>query len=199
MNTTTRIPKLFLTAQTVNPPRFPLHVPNESIADKHPINIQIFCRKLRFRCQRILCIIFGVQDQVRYTVSWQHWPFALYRQISHLPAPPPNRLFVISQILSVFQGLSLSFRRAGRREPWERGWTFSFVYFQVFLSFIHDPARMNTLKASCSVRNDYGVAYTHCKLYHQAFYRRLYDRLVSLLHSDCFLLFFLLFPSPSDF
>ena len=40
MNTTTRqtrIPKLFLTAQTVNPPRFPLHVPNESIAD---------CRKL---------------------------------------------------------------------------------------------------------------------------------------------------------
>ena len=74
MNTTTRISKLFLTAQTVNPPRFPLHVPNESIADKHPINIQIFCRKLRFRCQRILCIILGVQDQVRYTVSWLHWP-----------------------------------------------------------------------------------------------------------------------------
>ena len=85
MNTTTRIPKfrrtnayprdgpsllpkLFLTAQTVNPPQFPLHVPNESIADKHPINIQIFCRKLRFRCQRTLCIIFRVQDQVRYTV-----------------------------------------------------------------------------------------------------------------------------------
>ena len=57
MNTITRILKLFLTTQTVNPPRFPLHVPNESIADKHPINIQIFCRKLRFRCQRILCII----------------------------------------------------------------------------------------------------------------------------------------------
>ena len=33
MNITTRIPKLFLTAQTVNPPRFPLHVPNENIAD----------------------------------------------------------------------------------------------------------------------------------------------------------------------
>ena len=57
MNTTTRIPKLFLTAQTVNPLRFPLHVPNESIADEHLINIQIFFRKLRFRCQRILCII----------------------------------------------------------------------------------------------------------------------------------------------
>ena len=53
MNPTTRIPKLFLTAQTVNPPRFPLHVRNESIAAKHPINIQIFCKKLRFRCQRI--------------------------------------------------------------------------------------------------------------------------------------------------
>ena len=68
MNTTTRIPKLFLTAQKVNPPRFPLHVPNESIADKHPINIQIFCRKLRFRCQMTLRVIFGAQDQVRYIV-----------------------------------------------------------------------------------------------------------------------------------
>ena len=58
----TRIPKLFLTAQTVNPPGFPLHVPNESIADKHATNIQIFCKKLRFRCQRILCIIFGVGE-----------------------------------------------------------------------------------------------------------------------------------------
>ena len=37
------------------------------------------------------------------------------------------------------------------------------------------------------------------QLYHQAFYRRLYDRLVGLLDSDCFLLFFLLFSSPSDF
>ena len=49
--------ELFLTAQTENPPRFPLHVSNESIADKHPINIQIFCSKLRFRFQGILCII----------------------------------------------------------------------------------------------------------------------------------------------
>ena len=75
-------------------------VSNESIADKHPINIQIFCRKLCFRCQRILRIIFGVEDQVRYTASRLHWPaYALQRQILHLPAPPPNRLFVISQIL----------------------------------------------------------------------------------------------------
>ena len=49
MNTTTRIAKLFLTAQTVNPPRFPLHVQKKSIVDKHPINIQVLCRKLRFR------------------------------------------------------------------------------------------------------------------------------------------------------
>ena len=75
MNTTTSwIPKWFLTAQTVDPQRFLSPVPNESIADKHPINIQIFCRKLRFRCQRTLCIIFRVQDQVRYTVWWLHWP-----------------------------------------------------------------------------------------------------------------------------
>ena len=121
INTTawqTRIPKLFLTAQTLNPPRFPLHVPNEGIADKHPTNIQIFCRKLRFRCQRILCIIFGVQDQVRYTVSWLHWPvYSLYRLISHLPAPSPNRLFVMSQILGdtwpTFSRVSLS-RSVGR-------------------------------------------------------------------------------------
>ena len=61
MNTTTRqtrIPKLFLTAQTVNPPRFPLHVPNESIADKHPINIHIFCRKLRFPVKGF-CALFS--------------------------------------------------------------------------------------------------------------------------------------------
>ena len=117
-NTTTRIPKLFLTAQTVNPPRFPLHVPNESIADKHLINIQIFCRKLRFCWQRTLCIIFCVQDQVRYTVWWLHWPvYALQRQISHLPAPPPNHLFLISQILGdtwpAFSRVSRSVGRVG--------------------------------------------------------------------------------------
>ena len=109
----------------VNPPRFPLHVPNESIADKHPFNIQIFCRELRFCCQRILCINCGVQDQVRYTVSWLYWPVdTLWRQISHLPAPPPNRLFVNLPVsgrhmTSVFQGLSLS-RSIGRvgENPW---------------------------------------------------------------------------------
>lgn len=58
---------------------------------------------------------------------------------------------------------------------------------------------MNTLKASSSIRNDYGVAYAHCKLYHQAFYRRLYDRLVGTLDSNCFLSFFLHFSSPFEF
>ena len=47
-----------------------------------------------------------------------------------LTSPPPNRLFVISKILGdtwpAFSrvSLSLSLRRAGRREPWERGWLF---------------------------------------------------------------------------
>ena len=132
MNTTTRqtrIPKLFLTAQTVNPPRFPLHVPNESIADKHPISIQIFCRKLRFRCQRILCIIFGVQDQVRYTTdpaSRLHCLRSIETNLT-LTCPLPKS-FVCNlpasgrHVTSVFQGVSLSLRRAGRGEPRERGW-----------------------------------------------------------------------------
>ena len=50
INTTSRIPKLFLTAQTVNPPRFQLHVPNESIADKqpkHPEILQEHCKMKR--------------------------------------------------------------------------------------------------------------------------------------------------------
>ena len=127
MNTTTGIPKLFLTAQTANPPRFPLHVPNESIADKHPINIKIFCRKLRFRCERILCIqdhfkILCVQDQVRYTVT------CLRSVETNLTLTCPSlKSFVCNfpdsgrHVTSVFQVLSLSLRRAGRREPWERG------------------------------------------------------------------------------
>ena len=94
MNTTTRqtrIPKLFLTAQTVNPPRFPLYVPNESIAGKHPTNIQIFCRKLRFRCQRILCIIFRVQDEVRYaTDPASRLLSTLCRDKSHTYLPLPQ-------------------------------------------------------------------------------------------------------------
>ena len=129
MNCTTRIPNLFLTAQTMNPPRFPLHVPNESIADKHPISIQIFCRKLRCRCQRILCIIFGVQDQVSYTVSRLYWPvYAPERQISHLPVPPPS----LSLSLSRFVG------RVGENPANEvgslSGWTQQG-------SFLHEHAR----------------------------------------------------------
>ena len=47
---------------------------------------------LQFRCQRILCIIFGVQgfvltsqdlyDKVRYTVSWLHFPSTVCRDKS---------------------------------------------------------------------------------------------------------------------
>ena len=117
MNTTTRIPKLFLTAQTVNNLRFPLHVPNESIADKHPINIQIICRKLRFRCQRTLFIIFRVQDQVRYTMAALTCLCSVETNLT-LTCPSPKS-FVCNlpdsgrHVTSVFQGLSLS-RSVGR-------------------------------------------------------------------------------------
>ena len=129
MNTTTRIPKLFLTAQTVNPPRFPLHVPNESITDKHRINIQIFCRKLRFRCQR-LCALFSA-SKIKSGTQFHGCTdlSTLCRDNSHTHLPLPQILFfVISQILGdtwpAFSrfSLSLSLRRVGRREPWERGW-----------------------------------------------------------------------------
>ena len=114
---TMRIPKLFLTAQTVNSPRFPLHVPNESIADKHPINIQIICRKLRFRCQRTLFIIFRVQDQVRYTMAALTCLCSVETNLT-LTCPSPKS-FVCNlpdsgrHVTSIFQGLSLS-RSAGR-------------------------------------------------------------------------------------
>ena len=122
MNTTTRIPKLFLTAQTVNPPRFPLHVPNESIVDKHPINIQIFCRKLGFRCQRTLCIIrSGTQFDGCTDLS------TLCRDKSHTYLPLPQIVCLNSPRFwetrdQRFPGsLSLLLCRAGRREPWESG------------------------------------------------------------------------------
>ena len=35
--------------------------------------------------------------------------------------PPSELMLFRSHVTSVFQGLSLSLRRAGRREPWERG------------------------------------------------------------------------------
>ena len=118
MDTTTRIPKLFLTAQTANPPRFPWHVPNESIADKHPINIQIFCRKLHFRCQRTLCIIFRVQDHVRYSLMAA---LICLRSVETnlTPTCPSPKSFVCNlpdsgrHVTSVSQGLSLSLHGGG--------------------------------------------------------------------------------------
>ena len=120
MNTTTRIPKLFLTAQTMNSPRFPLHVPNESIADKHPINIQIFCRKLRFRCQRILCIILFRRSRSGQVHSFMAALTCLRSVEKNLTLNcPPLKSFVCylpdsgRHVTSVFQGLSPS-RRVGR-------------------------------------------------------------------------------------
>ena len=122
MNTTTRIPKLLLTAQTVNSPRFPLQPigPNESIADKHPINIQIFCRKLRFRCQRSLCIILfrrSRSDQVHSFMAALTCLCSVETNFT-LTYPSPKS-FVCNlpdsgrHVTSVFQGLSLS-RSVGR-------------------------------------------------------------------------------------
>ena len=102
----------------MNPPPFPLHVPNESIADKHATKIQIFCRKLCFRCQRILCIIFGVQDQVSYSFMAGLTCLRCVETNLTLSCPSPKS-FVCNlpdsgrHVTSVFQGLSLS-RFVGR-------------------------------------------------------------------------------------
>ena len=114
MNTPTRIPKLFLTAQTVgDPARFPLHVPNESIADKHPINIQIFCRKLRFRCQRILCIILFRRSRSGQVHSFMAALTCLRSVETNLTLTCPSpKSFVCNlpdsgrHVTSVFHGLS---------------------------------------------------------------------------------------------
>ena len=122
MNTTTRIPKLFLTAQTVNPLRFPLHVPNESIADEHLINIQIFFRKLRFRCQRILCIILfwrSRSGQVHSFMAALTWLRSLETNLTLTCPSPKSFVWTLldsgRHMTSVFQGLSPS-RSVGRVE-----------------------------------------------------------------------------------
>ena len=130
MNTTTRIPKLFLTAQTVNPLRFPLHVPNESIADEHLINIQIFCRKLRFRCQRILCIILfwcSRSGQVHSFMAALTWLHSVETNLTLTCLSPKSFAWTLPDfgrhVDQHFPGsLSLLLHRAGRREPWEWGW-----------------------------------------------------------------------------
>ena len=115
MNTTTRIPKLFLTEQTVNPLRFPLHVPNESIADEHLINIQIFCRKLRFRCQRILCIILfwrSRSGQVHSFMAALTWLHSVETNLTLTCPSPKSFAWTLPDfwrhVTSVFQGLSPS-------------------------------------------------------------------------------------------
>ena len=120
MNTTTRIPKLFLTAQTVNPLRFPLHVPNESIADEHLINIQIFFRKLRFRCQRILCIILfwrSRSGQVHSFMAALTWLRSVETNLTLTCPSPKSFVWTLldsgRHMTSVFQGPSPS-RSVGR-------------------------------------------------------------------------------------
>ena len=71
MNTTTRIPKLFLTAQAVNPPRFPLQLCQMKAS---LINIRLTFRysagSYAFAVKGFCTLFyFGVQDQVRYTTG----------------------------------------------------------------------------------------------------------------------------------
>ena len=121
MNTTTRqtrIPKLFLTAKTVNPSPCLLHVPNESIADKHETNIQIFCRKLRFRCQDF--VHYFRRSRSGQVHSFMAAPTCLRCVETNLKLTCPSpKSFVCNlpdsgrHVTSVFQGLSLS-RSEGR-------------------------------------------------------------------------------------
>ena len=110
-NTTTRIPKLFLTAQTVNPPPFPLHVPNERIADKHLQEITLLLAKdfvhyfLRSRSGQVHSLMAALTC-LRSTET-----------NLTLTCPSPNHLFLISQILGdtcpAFSRVSRSVGRVG--------------------------------------------------------------------------------------
>ena len=102
---------------------------NESIAAKHPINIQIFCRKLRFRCQRILCIISPFKNRSGTQLHGCTDLSTLCTDNSHTYLPLPQIVglyfprFWETRDQRFPGSLSLSLRRAGRREPWERGCT----------------------------------------------------------------------------
>ena len=77
--------------------RFPLRVP---IFEEE--RIQIFCSSLRFRCQRILCIIFGVQGFVLNSQADSFMAalsiYAMQRQFSHLSAPSLNPFNVTPEL-----------------------------------------------------------------------------------------------------
>ena len=127
MNTTTRIPKLFLTEQTVNPLRFPLHVPNESIADEHLINIQIFCRKLHFSLSKDFVHYFILAFKIRSGTQFHGCTDLTTLHKSHTYLPLPQIVCLNSPRFwetrdQRFPGsLSLLLCRVGRREPWEWG------------------------------------------------------------------------------
>ena len=108
-----KIVLLFLTAKTVNPPRFPLHVPNESIADKHPSNIQIFCRSYAFAVKGFctLLLAFKIRSSTQF-----HSCTYLETNLT-LTCPSPQSSFCNlpdsgRHVTSVFQGLSLSLSRS---------------------------------------------------------------------------------------
>ena len=122
MNTTTRqtrIPKLFLTAQTVNPPRFPFYVPNESIAGKHPITSRYSAGSYAFVVKGF-CVLFSAFKIRSGTQLTQLHGCSLHSVGTNLTLTCPYpKSFVCNlpdsgrHVTSVFQGLSLS-RSIGR-------------------------------------------------------------------------------------
>ena len=127
--------KLFLTAQAVNL-RFPLQVPifeKESIPDK--LTSRYFAIRYTFAV-RGFCALFSAFKVLCWQVQelWKKWPLTQFHdctfdwpvctlqwQILHLSAPPPNRLYVISQILGdTWPDPTRVYRRVGER-TWERG------------------------------------------------------------------------------
>ena len=126
MNTTTRqtrIPKLYLTAQTVNPPRFLLHVPNETAS---VINIRLTSRysaeSYAFAVKGFCALFSAFKISSGTQIHGCTVLFTLCRDKSHTYLPSPKS-FVCNlpdsgrrHVTSVFQGLSLS-RSVG--QVWE--------------------------------------------------------------------------------
>ena len=129
------LPKLFLTAQALNP-QFPPHVPIfEEEGSPHRLTSRYSAVSYAFAVKGFYALFWAFEVLSRlvrelfHGCTFHHWPVsALQRQISHLSTPPPNRLFVISQILGdTWPDPTRVSRRVGER-TWERGWTCCFFW-----------------------------------------------------------------------
>ena len=138
------------------------------------MNIQIFCRKLRFRCQRFCALFsaFKIKSGTQFYGCNDLSTLCRDKSHPHLPLPQivclqsprfwetRDQRFPVSLSLSL--SLPLSLRRAGRKEPWERGWYWSrsttawsrttqrFAAVELLLSYILVPI-MRTLRLTSSV------------------------------------------------